>query len=265
MCAATSFTLPNSEPVENRELPVKPPVMVTIPAGTFWMGTSDAQVQYLLEREDWVSEWFNSDLFLVEQPQHQVSLPNYEIALTPVTNAEYNVFIYNTGYRIPKHWIGFTFPDGMDDHPVTNVSKTDANAYCKWISKSLGSTFRLPSEAEWEQAARGSDTRIYPWGDNFDPWRCNTIESGKKQTTPAGSYSPGGDSPLGVTDTAGNVWEWTKSVMKPYPYKGDDGQSGKYVVRGGAWYYSRALARCSSREAMLPDYISPAIGFRLAR
>jgi toxoflavin biosynthesis protein ToxD len=256
---------------QNRDLPVKIPVMIQIPAGSFWMGTSEQQVKYLLEKEDWASEWFNSDLFTVEQPQHQVTLPSYEIAQFPVTNSEYYSFIYNAGYRVPKHWFGFRYMDGLDDHPVTNVSRTDAEAYCQWLSKSTGVTYRLPSEAEWEKAARGMEQRIYPWGDNFDPWRCNTIESGKKQTTRVGSYSPGGDSPFDVADMVGNVWEWTRSIMQPYPYKNDDGRESapgpgsKIVIRGGAWYYSRAMARCSSREGLLVDYISPAIGFRLVR
>lgn len=244
--------------------------MVTIPAGSFWMGTSDQQIRYMIEREDWASEWFNSDLFVVEQPQHQVTLPAYEIARTPVTNSEYYVFIYNTGYKVPKTWIGFHCPDGMDDHPVTGISRLDADQYIAWLNKATGLTYRLPSEAEWEKAARGLEKRIYPWGDNFDPWRCNTVESGKKQTTVVGSYSPGGDSPFEIADMVGNVWEWTRSNMQAYPYKPEDGRetpnkTSKIVVRGGAWYYSRALARCSAREGVLENYISSSLGFRLAR
>ena len=244
--------------------------MIPIPAGSFWMGTSEQQIKHLLEREDWAVEWFNSDLFLVEQPQHPLVLPAYEIARYPVTNNDYTVFIYNTGYRVPRTWNGFHCSEGLDDHPVTGVSKIDADAYIKWLNTATGINYRLPTEAEWEKAARGIDQRIYPWSDNFDPWRCNTIESGKKQTTPVGLYSPGGDSHYNVADMVGNVWEWTKSMMQPYPYHPDDGREipapgKKLVVRGGAWYYSRALARVSSREGFLPDYVSPALGFRLAR
>lgn len=256
---------------ENQGLPAKLPEMITIPAGSFWMGTSDQHIQTLLDKEDWASEWHNSDLFMAELPAHQVTLNTYQIARYPVTNAEYYVFIFNTGYKVPKNWTGFKFPEGLETHPVTGVSRMDAEAYIQWLNKSSGSRYRLPSEAEWEKAARGPESRIYPWGDNFDPWRCNTVESGKKLTTPVGSYSPGGDSVFEVADMVGNVWEWTRSFLMPYPYKADDGREGmgspnqKVVVRGGAWYYSRALARCSSREGVLQDYISPALGFRLAK
>lgn len=265
-----SFSQKEPEANQDQDMPVKISAMITIPSGKFWMGTGEQQVNHLLEKEDWASEWANSDMFLVEQPLHQVELPNFEIAQYPVTNNEYYIFIYNTGYRVPKTWIGFHCADGMEEHPVTGVSKNDVEAYIQWVNKATGLNYRLPSEAEWEKAARGSDQRIYPWGDNFDPWRCNTVESGKKQTTQVGSYSPGGDSPYGIADMVGNVWEWTRSIIQPYPYKPEISRESqmagnKYVVRGGAWYYSRALARVSSREGMLPDYISPAQGFRLSR
>lgn len=254
----------------SNDLPVRLPVMIPIPAGSFWMGTGDSHVQALLDREEWAAEWHNSDMFQVEQPLHQLNLQAFEIAKVPVTNAEYYVFVYNTGYRVPKGWIGFHFSEGLDEHPVVGVSRADAIAYCAWLTKETGIHYRLPTEAEWEKTARGNDQRIYPWGDNFDPWRCNTVESGKKMTTQVGLYSPGGDSTFEVSDMSGNVWEWTQSNLSAYPYKPDDGREitaakSKVVVRGGAWYYSRALARCSAREGVLADFISPALGFRLAR
>jgi formylglycine-generating enzyme required for sulfatase activity len=246
------------------------PQMILIPAGPFLMGTSDMQIQLLLREEDWAQEWFNSDLFSQEQPQHQVILPDYEIAKYPVTNIEYYSFIYHSGHRVPKGWVGFQYLDGQGENPVAGVSLRDAQAYCEWLNGQTNGKFRLPSEAEWEKAARGTEGRIFPWGDAFDPWRCNTDESGKRSTTPVGTYSPGGDSIYELGDVSGNVWEWTASLFQPYPYKSDDGREnlsskGKFVVRGGAWYYSRALARCAARESMLPDYVSPAVGFRLAR
>ena len=254
------------EEVKSEDLPVKQPEMVAIPTGAFWMGTSEAQVASLLEKEDWAVEWNASDMFQVEMPQHQLTLPTFEIGKYPVTNAEYYVFIYNTGYRVPKVWTGFHYSDGLEDHPVVGISKADALAYCSWISKGTGLALRLPTEAEWERAARGNDKRIYPWGDAYDPWRFNTVESGKKMTTPVGSYSPGGDSIFGVADMAGNVWEWTQSYLSSYPNKLEENKDkSKCVVRGGAWYYSRALARCSTREGVLADFISPSLGFRLAR
>lgn len=259
-----------SEEEPNDNYTARIPEMIVIPAGPFFMGTSDAQIQKLLEEEDWAQEWYSSDLFQLEQPQHQITLPSFEIAKFPITNLDYYMFVYNTGHRVPKNWVGFLYLEGQAEHPVVNVSIQDAYAYCEWLNQQSGSHYRLPSEAEWEKAARGIDGRIYPWGEAFDPWRCNTIESGKRMTTPVGSYSPGGNSIYGVADVAGNVWEWTTSHLQAYPYKPDDGRElpsnkGKCVVRGGAWYYTRKLARCAAREGVLMDYISPATGFRLAR
>jgi len=255
---------------QQNPLLIKTPQLVQIPTGSFIMGTSDVQIGQLLVREDWAKDWYDEGLFQVEQPQHSVKLAAFEIAQYPVTNADYYTFVYRTGHRIPKGWIGFHYPDGQAEHPVTGISWNDAAAYCKWLSEELKSSYRLPTEAEWERAARGVDGNIFPWGDMFDPWRCNTTESGKHSTTPVWTYARTGDSPAGVSDMVGNVWEWTNSLLQPYPYKLDDGReaptgAGKRVVRGGAWYYSQKLARCAAREGLLPDYTSNSLGFRLGR
>lgn len=248
---------------------VKIPVMVQMPAGEFLMGTSDDNIKLLqLKESDWAYEWSDNELFAAEQPQHCVSLPSFEIAKFPVTNLEYQCFISDMDYRFPRDWTGFTFHDDTENHPVAGVSKIDAEAYIAWLNQKTGSNFRLPTEAEWEHAARGNDGRIYPWGNTFDPWRCNTAESVKKGTTPVGEYSPGGDSPYGAVDMVGNVWEWTQSLFVPYPFvlNGDDVKARRrYVVRGGAWYYTRKMARCTAREGILANYLSSSIGFRLAR
>jgi toxoflavin biosynthesis protein ToxD len=254
---------------------LKFPEMIHIPSGTLLMGISDADVQRLLEAEDWADEWYAKGLFKVEQPQHRVELPAFEIARLPVTNADYHQFVWDAGYQAPRFWMGFHFLEEEAENPVVGVSRQDALAYCEWLSSQPeaiqeGARYRLPSEAEWERAARGADTRTFPWGDSFDPWRCNTIESGRRTTTQVGIFSPGGDSPWGISDLAGNVWEWTASLFKPYPYdpldgREDLGAKGLGVVRGGSWYYSRKLARCTSRESLLPTFTSPMLGFRLAR
>jgi toxoflavin biosynthesis protein ToxD len=250
---------------------VKPPAMIEIPAGEFLMGTSDDNIKLLQLREsDWAYEWSDNDLFIAEQPQHTVSLQAFEIAKYPVTNADYHSFVSDAGYRLPRNWIGFTFREDTEDHPVVGVSKIDAEAFIEWLNQKTGMKYKLPTEAEWERSARGSDGRIYPWGNTFDPWRCNTAESVKKGTTPVGFYSPSGDSVCGAADMVGNVWEWTQSLFVQYPYlpngnKGEGKTVGRYVVRGGAWYYTRKLARCSAREGILANHLSPSIGFRLAR
>jgi formylglycine-generating enzyme required for sulfatase activity len=260
----------DSETQQSKETGSVIPEMVLIPQGKAWIGTSDDQIQFMLHYEEWAQEWYDSDLFTVEQPQHEVMVPAFKIGKKPITNDEYYSFLNDAGFRIPKGWIGLHYLDGQANHPVTSVSWEDALAYISWLSSKTGQAFRLPNEIEWEKAARGPDKRIYPWGDKFDPWRCNTSEGGKRSTNEPGEYSPGGDSPFGMLDMVGNVWEWTSSLLLPYPYQDnhtivDPKTPGKRVVRGGAWYYSRKLARCSSREGMLPNLISTSMGFRLAQ
>jgi toxoflavin biosynthesis protein ToxD len=249
---------------------IKLPVMITVPGGPFLMGTSDEDIQRLqLKERDWAYDWSDNDLFDGEQPQHSVTLESYEIAQNPVTNAEYFYFTWETGYRLPRGWTGIKYADETGNHPVISVTMHDAETYIKWLNDRTKLHFRLPTEAEWERAARGDDGRIFPWGNTFDPWRCNTAESAKRGTTAVGAYSPGGDSMCGCVDMVGNVWEWTNSAFNSYPYNPNDGREEhspgqRYVIRGGAWYYTRKLARCAAREGMLPDHQSPSLGFRLA-
>ena len=160
------------------------------------------------------------------------------------------------------------------NHPVVKVSWYDAMEYCKWLNEKLQGEIgalavRLPTEAEWEKAARGEQGNEWPWGNEFDAAKCNSSEGGKGDTTPVGAYSPQGDSPYGAADMAGNVWEWCHSIFKPYPYKADDGrekESGSElrVVRGGAWIVDRsARARGVSPQATLPALVTDFIGFRV--
>ena len=180
---------------------------------------------------------------------HRLKLGGYSIARVPVTNAQYQLFVQATGHRPPQDWNGKHVPKGREGHPVVTVSWRDALAYCSWLSEASGRPITLPHEAEWERAARGDqDERSYPWGDGFDPMRCNVYESGFGGTTPVGIFQSG-ESPFGCLDMAGNVWEWTRSRYESYPDEPDD---DRMVVRGGAWSGNRGNARCASRSGLNP-------------
>ena len=223
---------------------VKPfePEMVLIPAGEFTMG-SDPRLD-----QDAVDD---------EQPRSTLYLPDYYLAKTPVTNAQYAAFVQATGHRLPERWIGGQPPTGKEHHPVVYVSWHDAMAYCHWLAEETGQPYRLPNEAEWEKGARGSDGRIYPWGRPGDEKRCNTT-SGKR-----------GVIPDGLLDMAGNVWEWTQSICQVYPYDPENGREdirsgvGR-VLRGGSWYRNQWYARCTLRYAVYPDARYHYLGFRVA-
>jgi toxoflavin biosynthesis protein ToxD len=247
---------------------LKSPALIDIPEGPFLMGTGDDQIKLLYSKEEWARDWFDQELFEVEQPQHEVILKAFQISQFPITNMEYYLFIRESGNRVPKGWTGIHYPMDMDAHPVVGIAHIDAVNYSKWLGEKTNQRFRLPTEAEWEKASRGVDGRLYPWGNAFDPWRCNTLESAKRGTTPVGTYSPTGDSPTGAADMVGNVWEWTSTILHPYPYQFDDHHeesqvAGKIVIRGGSWYYSGKLARCAVREGVVATYLSPALGFRV--
>jgi len=148
--------------------------------------------------------------------------------------------------------------------PLVGVNWYEAEAYARWLSAVTGSAYRLPEELEWEKAARGTDGRAYPWGNRWDAARCNTLESHIYAATPAGLY-PGGRSPFGVYDAAGNVWEWTASWYQAYPGGGDLDEYGESyrVMRGGSWNYHGWYARCAYRDRIVPDNFSYDLGFRL--
>ena len=155
------------------------------------------------------------------------------------------------------------------DHPVVCVSWQDATAYAAWLAKLTGQPWRLPTEAEWEKAARGTDGRIYPWGNTWDKARANTNDGGPGTTTPVGAYAARGDaSPYGAHDQAGNVWEWTSSVFMPYPYNSTDGReradtTGNRVLRGGSWDDVPRFARVAYHSPHDPAYLNGNVGFRV--
>ena len=225
-----------------------------------------------------------------EYPQHKVCLGEYWIGKTEVTNAQYEAFVAAGGYKQRKYWTdagwkwkeehNITQPLYWDDegwnkpdHPVVGVSWYEAVAFTRWLSEVSGLNVRLPTEAEWEKACRGTNERKYPWGDRVP--NCTLANFRGKcvgHTAPVGSY-PAGASPYGVLDMAGNVWEWASSLYRPYPYAADDGREniwhvGRRVVRGGSWrcaswYMSKWLVRCDTRYRKVPDVRDFDIGFRI--
>ncbi len=175
----------------------------------------------------------------------------FQMARYPVTNAQYQQFIQETEHRPPQFWEEGTFPEKKGDHPVVEVSCEDAEAYAEWAG------CRLPSFEEWARAARGDDGRLFPWGDEIDKPRCNTVELGAGGTTPVGAL-PDGVSPFGCYDMVGNVWEWTSTWY-------DEAEEHFRIVRGGAWYYNHDYSTCISYDFFSKEYTEFIIGFRLVR
>jgi len=252
------------------------PQVIKIPAGKFLMGSTPGQA-ILIVREC-INDETAEELIKWEEPQHEVELSEYFIGKYPVTNREYQVFVKDTKYRSPEGWTGDQYPEKMGNYPVVNISWEDATAYCKWLSEKTGKTYRLPTEAEWEKAARGTDGRIYPWGDKYDPMKANTIRTNIASkilgNTPVDQFSPQGDSPYGCADMAGNVWEWCADWFYPDEYKhrnngvkdpqGPNWQRSDRIIRGGACNVSPIDTRCTHRGGAGPGYISGSLGFRIA-
>lgn len=181
-------------------------------------------------------------------------LPDFYIDAWPVTNAEYYRFLLDQNVTPPATWHGKKFPEKKANHPVTGVSWYEALAYAKWAGK------YLPTAEEWEKAARGTDGRRYPWGEMFDVQHCNTLESGRKTTTPVTQYQ-GSSGIYGVLDMAGNAWEWTTGEVKPRGMGRQD-QETKRVLKGGSWKTPKGSAECSAFTSAWPhDQIIDA-GFR---
>lgn len=229
----------------------RPNDMVLVPAGEFTMGTNDRLPD--------------------EGPEYKLTLPAFYIDKYEVTNLQYRKFIDATQGKSPKHFRNRTFPDGKADHPVTYVSWYDADAYCHWADK------RLPTEEEWEKAARSTDGRNYPWGNDFAIDRANTpqrwmVLEQEGDTTPVGAF-PTGVSAYGAYDMSGNVWEWTASWYKPHPgnTRITENYGEKYkVLKGGSWwdcsFYKCGISAPSyNRSFFLQSTKNKSFGFRCAR
>ncbi|RRR76063.1 MAG: hypothetical protein EI684_03595 [Candidatus Viridilinea halotolerans] len=251
-----------AQPVPTRLSPLASrliPPLVHIPAGPFLMGSNG------LVSDD-------------EKPQNTLTLPDYWIGRTPITNAQFRSFVEGDGYTNRAYWteVGWAWREKWqvsqprywanakwngDDYPVVGVSWFEAVAYCRWLSAMTGHEFRLPSEAEWEKAARGPDGRIWPWGNTWEAGRCNSEEAGIKRSAPVGHY-PNGASPYGVLDMTGNGWEWCATKWgKSYPYRLEDEWAEEYLeegadrcFRGGAFWWNRQGVR-----GAFPHLISPRV------
>jgi len=232
--------------------------MVTIPAGVFRMGSDDPRT---------------GDQ---NRPAHQVRMPAYKIDKYLVTQAEYARFVASNRYRPPLNWDQGKIPQGLSMHPVTMISWYNARDYCAWEGK------RLPSEAEWEKAARGGGALRWPWGNQMVPANLNTYYK-VGHTTPVNQY-PQGASPYGVMDMAGNVQQWVADQFSPYPgatggqeifepkasdpdyHRGSDEQERLLyrVMRGGSWKSDPLSTTSYHRNYALPNYASDFFGFRCA-
>jgi len=228
-----------------------PNEMILIPAGEFTMGSNSRLPD--------------------EGPQHKTTVDAFWIDKYEVTNFQYKKFIDATRRRSPAHFENRTFPENKIDHPVTYVSWKDANAYCKWADK------RLPSDKEWEKAARGTDARIYPWGEIYDTDFVNSPQRWMElklegDTTPVGVFE-GGKSPYGLYDMSGNVWEWTASWYQAYPGNTEEsenyGQTYK-TLKGGSWwdcsfYKCGISAPTFNRSFFLRSTKNKSFGFRCSK
>jgi formylglycine-generating enzyme required for sulfatase activity len=255
--------------------------MIYIPPGEFTMGQTDEEKKWLIDQ---IGEKEYKSYYSDETPLHKVYLDGYWIGKYEVTFAQYDRYCNETKIKKPddKGW-------GRENRPVINVSWDDAAAYCQWLSQKTDLPFKLPTEAQWEKAARGNDQRKYPWG-NHEPyyngkWYANYRahdswekrgDDGFPYTTPVGSYKLGA-SPYGLLDMAGNVWEWCSDRYDGDYYKnltqknknkiiqnptGPGGGSDR-VIRGGGWPDGARVLRCANRGSGGPSSRGSGLGFRL--
>ena len=253
--------------------------MVLVPAGEFTMGTAPADLARFQDKFGWPESLFDNEI-----PRQRPHLEAFYIDVYLVRNRDYKEFVDDGGYDLlcelegiteedfeefvdstsrpgPKVWANGRFPEDREDHPVVGISWYEALSYAKWAGK------RLPSEAEWEKAARGTDGWLWPWGNWWDESRCNVLHD---DTEPVGQY-PRGESHFGCFDMAGNVWEWTTAKAFPYPYDPNDGREeltgpADRILRGGGrfGFLTDFGARCAYRESSNPRGRLDLTGFRCA-
>ena len=240
-------------PSISESLTLLSPELVTIIDGDFWMGNDENVIHSNLN----------------ETPRHIAKTDAYEISKYPITNEQYAAFVQSINYQPPSHWKNGQLPQNQLDHPVTHVNYTDALTYCAWLSQETGKIYRLPTEQEWEKAARGKGGQtIYPWGNVWQPTYCNSIETNLGETAPVGRYEKHNRSLSGVVDMVGNVWEWTSSWYQAYPGNTYPARHYGYshrVVRGGSWYNKKPQIACriAGRGRYKPEIKRAYLGFRI--
>lgn len=233
------------------------PALRSVHAGRFLIGSTPAQVEAVAQ------PGADLEVYLAETPQQKIELDSFEISRGPVSCADYDVFVTATDHTPPAYWGGYTPPAALRDHPVVEISFNDARAYCRWLSTATSRTFRLPTEQQWEAAARGQDGRIFPWGDEWQPGQCNVAEDGPGTTTPIGSYDDD-TSPYGCVDLAGNVAEWTVTPAQLYAGSSrSEPLASGIIVRGGSWSARYTESRAAYRVSVAPTTTSLALGFRV--
>lgn len=256
------------------------PELIPIPAGPFIVGSDRAEreMAYRLDEAAYghsvtrKGKWYES-----EPDRREETLRAFEITRTPITNGQYASFIAATdraapdvdlatwsGYglihpyeRTRRHaWIMGAPPKGRENHPVVLVAHADASAYADWLSRQTGRRWRLPTEREWEKAVRGTEGRIFPWGDDWDAARLNSHDQGSFDTTPVGAF-PSGAGTFGLLDGAGEVFEWTGTAA-------GGGGAARYIVKGGSWDDSGCgVCRPAARHTRPANLKHILIGFRL--
>ncbi len=256
------------------------PELVTIKAGKFIFGSDKKQREYGYQLDEKAyghsvtrqQGWYDDEAKL-----QKLFLPNYEITKNLITNAQYEEFLAETrnrrpwvgadtwaGYRlvapyskVKRHnWQGRKAPTGRRDHPVVLVAYKDVIAYASWLSKKTGDKWRLPTEKEWEKAARGTDGRYFPWGNTYDPSLLNNNDKGPYDTMPVGSFPKKGASPFGLLDGAGQVFEWTSTAVG----------KNRHRVKGGSWDDKGCGVCRAAAGHSRPDYLKHIlVGFRLVR
>lgn len=261
---------------QNQHIPIE---TIAIPAGDFIAGSNqqERETAYQLDEAAYnhsitrTNRWYD-----FEHQRHTRSLQGFSIMKTPVTRCDYARFINDTDYPKPQitqsewdaqrlihsyhstlkfQWLNDS-PNNLErcQHPVVLVSHADAVAYASWLTLKTGQVWRLPTEFEWEKAARGTNGNLFPWGDQFDPGKLNSHDAGPFDTIPVGTFNEGA-SPYGVLDVAGQVFEWTSTADK---------DANKFIVKGGSWDDKGCgVCRPAARHFRPKNIKHSLIGFRL--